>query len=336
VRDVLIDHPHLFLGSRLKRLAEQLQSDAAQITQLAGIPIQSGQYPLLATLDAQGATTIGDLARSMRLSQPAITKTVGKLVESGLAAIDRSDADGRRRTVSLTAAGQAALDQSKQVVWPIVTAAVAQMTDDLSGSLFDQLGQLEQRLAIRSLATRAQHMAIDHLVPAADVDLREVAALMNAAYRGQDGWTNETAYIQGDRASEAMLRDDVAAHPQARLLLGRSLDGALQCCVWLEPLGDGVWYLGSLTIAPSAQNAGFGRRLLQADEDWAQAQGARTIKMTVVNVRDTLIAWYIRRGYQPTGETEPFPYDDVRFGTPLRPDLSFIALRKSLITTKPN
>ena len=339
MHDVLVDRPHLFLGSRLKRLAEQLQSDAAQVTQLAGIPIQSGQYPLLATLDAQGATTIGDLARSMRLSQPAITKTVGKLVEAGLVAIDRSNADGRRRTVSLTAAGQQALDRSKQVVWPMVEAAVAELTEDLSGSLVDQIATLEHRLAARSIASRTQLMAIDRLVPAADADLADVATLMNAAYRGQGkaaSWTNETAYIDGNRTSEPMLRQDLAANPQARLLIGRTLSGALQCCVWLEPLPDAVWYLGSLTIAPGAQNAGCGRRLLQAAEDWTRAQGAQAIKMTVVNVRDTLIAWYIRRGYQPTGETELFPYDDARFGTPLRPDLCFIVLRKSLSAAKPN
>lgn len=52
--------------------------------------------------------------------------------------------------------------------------------------------------------------------------------------------------------------------------------------------------------------------------------------MTVVNVRDTLIAWYIRRGYFLTGETEPFPYDDNRFGTPLRDDLAFVVLEKVL------
>ena len=52
--------------------------------------------------------------------------------------------------------------------------------------------------------------------------------------------------------------------------------------------------------------------------------------MTVVNVRDTLIAWYRRRGYILTGEAEPFPYDDARFGVPKRDDLSFVVLRKRL------
>ena len=92
------------------------------------------------------------------------------------------------------------------------------------------------------------------------------------------------------------------------LLVGRSEDGArLEGSVWLEPKGDDVWYLGSLTVDPRLQNAGAGRRLLAASEAWAAEHGARTIRMTVVNVRDTLIAWYVRRGYRLTGEVEPLP-----------------------------
>jgi hypothetical protein len=50
--------------------------------------------------------------------------------------------------------------------------------------------------------------------------------------------------------------------------------------------------------------------------------------MTVVSVRESLIAWYERQGYRRTGETECFPYDDGRFGAPLRPDLVFVVLEK--------
>jgi hypothetical protein len=50
----------------------------------------------------------------------------------------------------------------------------------------------------------------------------------------------------------------------------------------------------------------------------------------VVHLRDTLIAWYQRRGYLLTGETEPFPYHDQRFGWPLRDDLHFVVLEKEI------
>lgn len=60
------------------------------------------------------------------------------------------------------------------------------------------------------------------------------------------------------------------------------------------------------------------------------ARGGVEVRMTVVNLRDTLIAWYGRRGYVLTGETEPFPYGDDRFGAPTRQDLEFVILRKRL------
>jgi hypothetical protein len=63
---------------------------------------------------------------------------------------------------------------------------------------------------------------------------------------------------------------------------------------------------------------------------WVRERGARRVRMTVVNVRDTLIAWYARRGYELTGETTPFPYGDDRFGVPQRDNLCFVVLEKNL------
>jgi hypothetical protein len=54
------------------------------------------------------------------------------------------------------------------------------------------------------------------------------------------------------------------------------------------------------------------------------------MRMTVIRQREGLIAWYRRRGYEPTGETEPFPYGDERFGVPLRDDLEFVVLEKPI------
>jgi hypothetical protein len=53
------------------------------------------------------------------------------------------------------------------------------------------------------------------------------------------------------------------------------------------------------------------------------------MRMHVVAIRDTLIAWYERRGYALTGQTHPFPYDS-RFGIARRDDLYFAVLEKAL------
>jgi ribosomal protein S18 acetylase RimI-like enzyme len=167
------------------------------------------------------------------------------------------------------------------------------------------------------------------LTPAKDEDFEEIAALVNRAYRTDEGWTNEAAYLGGQRTSVADLRADLEASPEAVLLTLRDEFGApLLGVVWLEPAGGEAWYLGMLTVRPDLQDRRLGRQLLEDAESFAIARGARRIRMTVVAVRDTLISWYERRGYRLTGEREPFPYEDQRFGLPNRHDLDFVVLEK--------
>ena len=97
-------------------------------------------------------------------------------------------------------------------------------------------------------------------------------------------------------------------------------------------VADRQAYLGMLTVRPDIQDRGLGRQMLEAAEAHAIDLGARRIRMTVVGIRDTLIAWYERRGYSRTGETLPFPYEDHRFGTPRRGDLAFVVLEKALVS----
>jgi ribosomal protein S18 acetylase RimI-like enzyme len=166
---------------------------------------------------------------------------------------------------------------------------------------------------------------------ASEADYAAVVELANAAYRGLGGWTTEAAYIAGLRLSDQRLREDLAAKPEAHLLVYREEDASeLIGTVWLEPKGDGVWYLGLLTVRPALQERKLGRSLLTAAEDYAKDRGAVRMRMTVVNVRETLIAWYQRRGYELAGETEAFPYGDERFGRPLRDDLGFVVLEKAI------
>jgi GNAT superfamily N-acetyltransferase len=170
-----------------------------------------------------------------------------------------------------------------------------------------------------------------------DDEIPAVVALMNRAYRGFGpcNWSTETKYLAGDRTTDDALRADLVSKPAASLL--KWVDAGtdqLTGCVWLEPLGGDTWYVGSLAIDPVRQRGGLGRVMLSAAEQWVRERGGKRVQMTVVNVRDALIAWYIRRGYHRTGDTAPFPYGDDRFGAPLRDDLCFVVLEKDLACLK--
>lgn len=174
-------------------------------------------------------------------------------------------------------------------------------------------------------------MLLEH---ATEADYPAIIQLINVAFRATGptaSWNIEAGILEGQRINDSLLREDLAKNPSAHLLVTRdAADGSVLGIVWLDPKADGAWYLGLLTVRPAQQNQQLGRTLLTAAENFAKERGAHTIRMTVLHVRDTLIAWYQRRGYALTGETKPFPYGDNRFGRPLRDDLHFVVFEKRL------
>ena len=169
------------------------------------------------------------------------------------------------------------------------------------------------------------------LRPAGVTDAAAIAALVNSAYRGDSsraGWTTEADLLGGQRTDPEAVAAIIASPDDVVLVHER--DDGIAACVHLECMPADC-YLGMLTVRPTLQAGGLGRRLLTSAEAWTAAHwGATRVTMTVIAQRPELIAWYERRGYARTGEQQPFPYGDARFGLPQREDLVFEVLAKSL------
>ena len=167
---------------------------------------------------------------------------------------------------------------------------------------------------------------------AGTVDIPALHRLIESAYRGEAsraGWTTEADLLDGQRTDPDDLAGILADPSQALLTAWR--DGELLGCVLIADRGEGTGYFGMLSVSPTLQGGGLGRRLVEAAHAALAARfGARRVRISVFPQRETLIAWYRRLGYEPTGETLPFPYDDPRVGLPLRDDLHFIVMERPL------
>ena len=162
-------------------------------------------------------------------------------------------------------------------------------------------------------------------------DIPVVVALVESAYRGDAsrvGWTTEADFLDGRRTG----RDDIEAilaKPQSTLLLAER-SGELLACAHVA-VEDGTGYFGMFSVSPSLQGGGIGKAVLAEAERIAREQWrCPAMRMTVIDIRDELIAFYERRGYRRTGRFKPFPYGDARFGIPKRDDLRFELLEKRL------
>ena len=162
-------------------------------------------------------------------------------------------------------------------------------------------------------------------------DIPALVELVTSAYRGdasRQGWTTEADMLDGNRIDADVLRTDIE-RPRSRVLVAER-DGALLACGHVcDECGAG--YFGMFSVRPDQQGGGFGKLLLAEAERIARDEWRLPVmRMTVIDIRDELIAFYERRGYRRTGIKKPFPYGDPRFGIPRRDDLRFEVLEKSL------
>jgi ribosomal protein S18 acetylase RimI-like enzyme len=180
---------------------------------------------------------------------------------------------------------------------------------------------------------RVQHDevgAMTEITTATVADIPALKALLEAAYRGdsaRQGWNHEADILDDERIAVSEL-EDMLADPAVTILTARD-DGQMIGCVAVTRKNENLGYLGMLCVLPTLQSAGLGRRLLDAAEDHGRAIGLAAMEMTVIDSRESLIAWYVRRGYAPTGETRPFhslrPADETT-----GPQIMFTVLEKPL------
>ena len=167
------------------------------------------------------------------------------------------------------------------------------------------------------------------IIAASEKDASALERLINSAYRGESskqGWTTEADLLDGGRTDAEALREII-----------RRPDTTIFKCVREENIVGSVElrlegsriYLGMLTVRPDLQGAGIGKKLLAAGEAYAKEKNCDAVFMTVISVRKELIDWYVRHGYQLTGERKEFAFNDLRFGIP-KQKLEFLVLEKKL------
>jgi len=160
-------------------------------------------------------------------------------------------------------------------------------------------------------------------------DIPALTTLINSAYRGESskkGWTTEAHLLEGKRTDEPEMTE-IFLDPNNTILKFTENDKIIGSVLLVEK--EHQLYLGMLTVSPELQNSGIGKKLLAEAENHAKTLGLSSIIMTVISVRDELVAWYKRRGYVDTGEREAFPESGIHVTVSNEP-LEFIYLEKKL------
>jgi len=169
---------------------------------------------------------------------------------------------------------------------------------------------------MNSLPSRRESLADErpHIRPMGPEEAPVVAGLINEAF------IVEAFFKIGDRTS---AHEIVKMTGGGEFLVLEEPRGTIAGCVYLTFQRDRA-YFGMLSIAPSRQGRGFGRRLIDAVEARARDRGCLAVDIHIVNLREELPDFYRRLGYVDSG-TLPFA-DAERASRPCH----FIVMTKTL------
>lgn len=294
--DVVADLGYMFLGSRLKRLAERLQADAVKVHRAMGVNAQPAELALLAAIDRLGPMTISAAVEALGVSQPAVTRTAGTLVERGALTAESDEGDQRQRTLRLTRQGRAIVGKAKRDAWPLIGAALSSMCTPLEGTLLEQLASLERQLGERPLEARALALAgtTDDALAIREWsdDLAKDFYAINAE------WISAMFSLEEkDREILSKPRKTIIDRGGFILFVESAELGVVGTCALMK-IEEGVFELTKMGVLERARGRGAGERLLETALARASAMDIETLYLLTSSKCTAAIKLYEKLGFE--------------------------------------
>lgn len=286
-----------FLGSRLKRLAERMQADAAEVARSLDLPVQPAQMSLLLAIRMHEPISVGELAERLQLAQPTVTRALGALERDGFIEARRAPGDQRSKPLAFTDKGRALMARIQAELLPRIEPAAAQLVAGLDGDFMLGLSRVEKRLAERSLLARAETVGRP-LIWARDFsdDLAE------AFYRINAEWIEEMFALEENDIALLSKPRELILEKGGVVLFAEAADlGVVGTCALMVSKGGWV-ELTKMGVLKSARGLKAGEFLLAKTLERASSLGMDRIYLLTNRKCEAAIHLYEKLGFAHDAE----------------------------------
>lgn len=300
--DFLDELKELALGSRLKRLSERLQSQAAEIYKSYGLDIQPKWFTLLALLDKRSRITIVEASEALGLSQPALTQFSKQLEQKGFVVIKISQADSRKRVLELSPSGKAQINVMRPI-WNAVEQAAIQLCMQQKSDFYSSILSFESDLRDASLIERTHSL----YPPKAHLQFFGKDAPLKMLPFSED-YAKYFESINSQWINDMFVLEDidkrVLGNPQKYIIdrggfvyfVEHPLLGVVGTCALLNH-GEKNFELTKMGVAEHAQGLKVGERLLKYVIEQAMSKSPNCLFLLTNEKCEAAIHLYERNGF---------------------------------------
>src|SRR5882757_3384629 len=257
---------------------------------LAGSAFGLTEARVLFELAHRDDVRVSELRRDLDLDAGYLSRILSGFTASGLAAREKSAADGRRQVVRLTEKGRRAFDRLDRLQTGAIDTLLAPLDDGQRTRLAGAMGQ------IRRMLSNETHRAGVVLRPPQPGDLGWVVEQHGARYAAEYGWDATFEALVARIVAEFAERRDIRREAAWIAELDGERVGCVFCTASNNPEAEHTAQLRLLLVEPSARGAGVGSRLVDECLRFARRSGYRRITLWT---NDELVG--ARRIYEQAG-----------------------------------
>lgn len=143
------------LGSRLRRLADVLMSDAERIYRLYDVGLDPRWFPVFYMLTVKESAGITEIAEDIGQTHPSVSQVVRSMMKAGLVTTEKCKDDARVSRVALTQAGKETASKLS-LQCEDVNVAVGEMFNAAGSQLWSELEAIEHEIEKAPLYERVR------------------------------------------------------------------------------------------------------------------------------------------------------------------------------------
>jgi DNA-binding MarR family transcriptional regulator/N-acetylglutamate synthase-like GNAT family acetyltransferase len=293
------------LGSRLRRLSEQMTEQAAGIYDLYQVDLQPKWFPVFYSLSLTREKSITDIAREIGHTHPSVSQIVREMAAKGYVIEKKGELDGRKNFVLLSPAGEKVREKMQPQLGD-VTSAIEKTMKETNHDLWKAIAEWEQLLEQKSLLRRVQEEKKAR--ESSQVEIVDFQPAWQPAFRRlNEEWITkyfrmeESDYKALDHPQEYIL--DKGGHIYMALYKGEPV----AACA-LIPMDDGGFELAKMAVSPQAQGLGIGWLIGKACIEKARSLGARRVYLESNTALKPAINLYHKLGFRKAAGP-PSPYE---------------------------
>ncbi|HUP11417.1 MAG TPA: GNAT family N-acetyltransferase [Niastella sp.] len=294
------------LGSRLRRLSEQITEDAGQVYKMYNVSLQPKWFPVFHALSHGQDKTITAIAEEIGHSHPSVSTIIREMLKQGIVLEKKDKMDGRKTVVALSKKG-------KEVVANIapqyldVTNAIEEALAQTRHDLWKAIEEWEFLLNQKSLLRRVQEQK--KLRESRDVQIVDYIPAYQQAFRQlNEEWISK--YFKMEAADHKALDNPEKSiiSKGGHILVALYNSEPLGVCALLK-MDDPVYEyeLAKMAVSPKAQGKNIGWLLGKAAIDKARSLGAKKLYLESNTILEPAINLYHKLGFQKViGHATPY------------------------------